>query len=99
MSAPTVLEVHLAEHDAPGLAPGACPRCRAGFRTCRRKRKYGTNSAAAEHALGFNLGNNWERPLVAYRCAYCTLWHLTTARTPAQLKRVRRQRRRLLGVT
>lgn len=95
MGAPTVQHVHDEQHDAPGVSPGNCIKCQRGFRTCRKKRRYHTADDAHEAAVAYNVINEWARPLVAYRCCYCTLWHLTTARTETQLKRVRAMRRNM----
>lgn len=60
---------------------------------CHRKRTYKDADTARHDAVKFSQAFNWQRPLVPYRCPQCNLWHLTTAHTPAQLKRVRKWQR------
>lgn len=97
MSVATPAAVH--ERDHRSKDRDSCRECREGWATCRRKRRYESAREAHEQAVGFNVTEGWVRPLVAYRCCYCTLWHLKTAKTKAALKRVAQMRRRLAVVS
>lgn len=93
MSAPTVEQRHFRKH---GPWPvSECRACAINWQNCRHKQRFDSARAAHAAALQKNIDTDWNRAVVAYRCAYCSLWHMTTARTPAQIKRVRRMRRKV----
>ena len=92
MSVTTPAAVHERKHRSKDR--NTCRECAEGWATCRRKRRYMSAREAHAAAVTFNVEHEWQRPLVAYRCCYCTLWHLKTAKTKAARKRATAMRRR-----
>jgi hypothetical protein len=72
-----------------------CGRDRA---RCRSKRSYDTIADVDAAVAEVNALRNWAagRTVTRYPCVWCPAWHVKTARTPVELRRVERQRRKSL---
>ena len=74
-----------------------CWECQRQQATCKAKKYYKTFVAANEQALEINVEREWHWQLVRpYRCRYCDGWHLKSARSPGDKKKVEQQRRKWL---
>lgn len=71
-----------------------CWRCQRASAHCRTKRRFPTGEVARETALAQNIETEFVRPVYAYSCRWCRLWHLATAKRTEHRKRAEKQRRK-----
>jgi hypothetical protein len=74
-----------------------CRRCQRARAICRSKRSYASWAEADVAVREVNERESYASPVTRYRCRWCLLWHLTTARRTPQRKRMEKQRRKWLA--
>lgn len=96
MNPPTSPVKYHVENHSPPIPFGDCWRCARARAICQSKRTYDTREAADTAVKTVNEAESYRQPVVRYRCRWCLLWHLTTARTKPRARRAEKQRRRWL---
>lgn len=78
-----------------------CLRCMIALARCQGKIEFKSRACADKAALSINIERNWwpDACLFPYRCRYCGLWHLLTARRQRELDKVDRMYRKWLRKT
>lgn len=72
-----------------------CYSCQRAQAQCKSKRqRFEDPITASQAAQRQNAENDWNRPVLPYRCTWCTLWHVATVKGRDQKRRVARQERR-----
>ena len=93
---PTAERRHRKHRAYPDLAMEDCYRCKRAKAVCNYKQVWNTRELAAVVAEQINVLEQWERPLVVYKCPYCVGFHLTKAKYKNQRRRAEKRRRKLL---
>lgn len=72
-----------------------CWQCQRQRAICQSKMVYASFRKAYEAALEINIAKEWRWQLVRpYWCRYCTKYHLKSARSPDDRRKVEQQRRK-----
>lgn len=78
-----------------------CRKCVIAKARCAGKIEYKSRACADKAALRENIERRWwpGACMLAYRCRYCCMWHLTTACRTWQTRRVEKMYERWLRKT
>jgi hypothetical protein len=85
---------HRKRHRRPELPVEECWSCQRDRAICRSKISFATWQEASEWVDEFNRTYGYTKTVVRYRCRWCSGWHMATARTKNQVKRVEKARRK-----
>jgi hypothetical protein len=85
---------HADEH--PPCAFADCWFCQRDRACCRSKLRFGTREEVDEWVRELNESRGYAHPVVRYRCRWCQVWHMKTARDKRSLKRAEKHRRKWL---
>ena len=85
------------EDNHPGPPFEECWRCQRARAICRSKRSFASYVRADEAVREVNERESYASPVTRYRCRWCLMWHLTTARRKPQVRRMEKQRRKWLA--
>jgi hypothetical protein len=74
-----------------------CWQCRKAIAVCSRKISFKSRWDAQQEADLLNEENNYQRPLMSYRCRYCLRYHHTSTLDAFKTHRAERRRRKWLA--
>jgi len=93
---PTAAAWHRRNHRRPDEALGGCWECQRDQAVCRTKIRFGTREEADEWVDDLNRTRRHAVVVSRYPCRWCPGWHMKTATTRQEFRRVEKARRKTL---